>query len=89
MKDIKTKLAYKISKRVVIIATSFGASAIVYKLLQGRVTPSSTIQKITVPLGATAISGVVAGAAARQMSEDLDSIVDYAVDVMNSDKWPK
>lgn len=89
MKDIKTKLAYRIGKRVVVIATSCGASAIVYKLLQGRVTPSSTIQKITVPLGATAIAGVVAGAAARQMNEDIDSIADYAVEVINSDKWPK
>lgn len=82
-KDIKNKLGYKIGKRIVIFATSVGASTIVYKLLKGRVTPSNVIQKVTVPLGVTAIAGVVSGVAAKQMNEDIDSVADYVSEVIN------
>lgn len=71
MNNQKLKVA---AQKTFVFLSGIGATVIVGKLIKQNVTPTSTIQKVVIPLGAFALGGVAANAAVQQATRDAKDI---------------
>lgn len=72
-------------KKAVSIAVGFGASTIVNQIISNNVVIEKPHQKVTVPLAAIAIGGVVADAS----SDWTDALIDDAADIWTKEIAPR
>jgi hypothetical protein len=63
------------AKNVTRFATAFGASTIVAQTIKNNTQPTNTFQKVTMTLGAFALTGIAADVASKYAGEKFDEFV--------------